>query len=46
MEKFKFSEQITHMAEKNILFEVIKAFAGGPSTVAGTGGQRTDGLCV
>ncbi len=28
MEKFKFSEQITHMAEKNILFEVIKAFAG------------------
>jgi len=28
MEKFKFSEQIAHMAEKNILFEVIKAFAG------------------
>ena len=27
MEKFKFSEQIAHMAEKNILFEVIKAFA-------------------
>jgi type I restriction enzyme M protein len=27
MEKFKFSEQITHMAEKNILFEVIKAFS-------------------
>jgi type I restriction enzyme M protein len=27
MEKFKFSEQIGHMAEKNILFEVIKAFA-------------------
>jgi type I restriction enzyme M protein len=26
MEKFKFSEQIAHMAEKNILFEVIKAF--------------------
>jgi type I restriction enzyme M protein len=28
MEKFKFSEQIANMAEKNILFEVIKAFAG------------------
>lgn len=27
MEKFKFSEQIAHMAEKNILFEVIKAFS-------------------
>jgi type I restriction enzyme M protein len=27
MEKFKFSEQVAHMAEKNILFEVIKAFA-------------------
>src|SRR5690606_40240834 len=27
MEKFKFSEQIVHMTEKNILFEVIKAFA-------------------
>ncbi|RQM93015.1 type I restriction-modification system subunit M [Aeromonas dhakensis] len=27
MEKFKFGEQIAHMAEKNILFEVIKAFA-------------------
>lgn len=27
MEKFKFSDQIGHMAEKNILFEVIKAFA-------------------
>ncbi|MGY6273926.1 type I restriction-modification system subunit M [Methylomonas sp. MgM2] len=27
MEKFKFSEQIVHMAEKNILFEVVKAFA-------------------
>jgi len=27
MEKFKFSDQIAHMAEKNILFEVIKAFA-------------------
>lgn len=27
MEKFKFNEQIVHMAEKNILFEVIKAFA-------------------
>ena len=27
MDKFKFSEQIAHMAEKNILFEVIKAFA-------------------
>lgn len=27
MEKFKFSEQITLMAEKNILFEVIKAFS-------------------
>jgi type I restriction enzyme M protein len=27
MEKFKFSEQIAHMAEKNILFEVIKEFA-------------------
>lgn len=27
MEKFKFSEQIAHMAEKNILFEVLKAFA-------------------
>ncbi|PIX53774.1 MAG: restriction endonuclease subunit M [Zetaproteobacteria bacterium CG_4_10_14_3_um_filter_54_28] len=26
MENFKFSDQITHMAEKNILFEVIKAF--------------------
>ncbi len=26
MEKFKFSEQIAHMAEKNILFEVVKAF--------------------
>jgi type I restriction enzyme M protein len=26
MERFKFSEQIAHMAEKNILFEVIKAF--------------------
>jgi len=28
MEKFKIGEQITHMAEKNILFEVIKAFCG------------------
>ena len=27
MEKFKFGEQIAHMAEKDILFEVIKAFA-------------------
>ncbi|MDD5461499.1 MAG: class I SAM-dependent DNA methyltransferase [Methylococcales bacterium] len=27
MEKFKFSDQIAHMAEKNILFEVIKTFA-------------------
>lgn len=27
MEKFKFGEQIAHMAEKNILFEVIKAFS-------------------
>ncbi len=27
MEKFKFSDQIAHMAEKNILFEVVKAFA-------------------
>ncbi|MCW8797322.1 MAG: type I restriction-modification system subunit M N-terminal domain-containing protein, partial [Chlorobium sp.] len=27
MEKFKFSEQVQHMAEKNILFEVIKAFS-------------------
>lgn len=27
MERFKFSEQIAHMAEKNILFEVVKAFA-------------------
>jgi len=27
MEKFKFSEQIAHMAEKNILFEVVKTFA-------------------
>ncbi len=27
MEKFKFSEQIAHMAGKNILYEVIKAFA-------------------
>ncbi|QID16150.1 SAM-dependent DNA methyltransferase [Nitrogeniibacter mangrovi] len=27
MEKFKFSEQIAHMGEKNILFEVVKAFA-------------------
>lgn len=27
MEKFKFSEQIAHMVEKNILFEVVKAFA-------------------
>ena len=27
MEKFKFNEQIVHMDEKNILFEVIKAFA-------------------
>lgn len=27
MEKFKFSDQIAHMAEKNILFEVIKAFS-------------------
>lgn len=26
MEKFKFSEQVAHMAEKNILFEVVKAF--------------------
>lgn len=26
MEKFKFNEQIAHMVEKNILFEVIKAF--------------------
>lgn len=26
MEKFKFSEQIAHMGEKNILFEVVKAF--------------------
>ncbi len=28
MDKFKISEQIAHMAEKNILFEVIKAFCG------------------
>ncbi|WP_310599664.1 class I SAM-dependent DNA methyltransferase [Desulfobulbus sp.] len=28
MEKFKFSEQIAHMEGKNILFEVVKAFAG------------------
>lgn len=28
MERFKFSEQIDHMTEKNILFEVVKAFAG------------------
>src|SRR3989339_1285351 len=28
MEKFKFGEQIAHMAEKNILFEVVKMFAG------------------
>src|SRR3989339_72671 len=28
MEKFKFGEQIAHMAEKNILFEVVKKFAG------------------
>lgn len=27
MEKFKFNEQIAHMSEKNILFEVVKAFA-------------------
>jgi type I restriction enzyme M protein len=27
MEKVKFSEQVAHMAEKNILFDVIKAFA-------------------
>lgn len=27
MEKFKFSEQIARMDEKNVLFEVIKAFA-------------------
>ena len=27
MEKFKFSDQIAHMGEKNILFEVVKAFA-------------------
>lgn len=27
MEKFKFTDQIAHMAEKNILFEVVKAFA-------------------
>ncbi|TNJ35929.1 type I restriction-modification system subunit M [Prosthecochloris vibrioformis] len=27
MEKFKFNEQVQHMAEKNILFEVIKAFS-------------------
>jgi type I restriction enzyme M protein len=27
MDKFKFSEQIAHMAEKNILFEVIKEFS-------------------
>ncbi|MEI6846872.1 MAG: class I SAM-dependent DNA methyltransferase [Chlorobiaceae bacterium] len=27
MEKFKFSEQIAHMAEKNILFEVVKRFS-------------------
>ena len=27
MEKFRFGEQIAHMAEKNILFEVVKAFA-------------------
>ncbi|MEI6890671.1 MAG: class I SAM-dependent DNA methyltransferase [Pontiella sp.] len=27
MEKFKFSEQIAHMADKNILYEVIKKFA-------------------
>jgi len=27
MEKFKFSEQIAHMTEKNVLFEVIKVFA-------------------
>ena len=27
MEKFKFSEQIARMDEKNILFEVVKAFA-------------------
>lgn len=28
MERFRFGEQIAHMAEKNILFEVVKAFAG------------------
>lgn len=28
MERFRFGEQIAHMAEKNILFEVAKAFAG------------------
>ncbi|NMA20983.1 MAG: SAM-dependent DNA methyltransferase, partial [Lentisphaerae bacterium] len=28
MERFKFGEQIAHMAEKGILFEVVKAFAG------------------
>jgi type I restriction enzyme M protein len=27
MEKFKFGEYIAHIAEKNILFEVVKAFA-------------------
>ncbi len=27
MEKFKFEEQIAHMASKNILYEVIKSFA-------------------
>jgi len=27
MEKFRFNDQITRMAEKNILFEVVKAFA-------------------
>ncbi|MEJ1958799.1 MAG: type I restriction-modification system subunit M N-terminal domain-containing protein [Nitrosomonadales bacterium] len=27
MEKFKFEEQIAHMASKNILYEVIKKFA-------------------
>ena len=45
MEKFKFNEQLSHMAEKNILFEVIKAFAAIDLSPQ-RGRQRPNGLCV
>ncbi len=43
MERFAFDQQIARMAEKNLLYQVVKAFAAdGP--VARTCGQRADGL--